>query len=425
MNVVLWGINYHPEATGIGPFTTELAQFLSAGGHGARVVTGFPYYPQWRKDPRHSGALFRSEAANGVQIHRCWLYVPRRVTTVRRIAHELSFIVMSFLRVLTLPRADVYVVVSPPLALGLAAWVATRLKGSRYVFHVQDLQPDAAVALGMVNGGLLVRALYALESLAYRHAAAVTGISGGMLAAFSRKGVAQEKCFLFPNWLRNPAAGGVGAGEFRRRHGISDSSLLAVYSGNLGRKQGIEVLLGAAKHIAAAAIDNATAARIVILIAGAGAGREALAGQVAAMSLPNVRLLPLLDDADYASMLRAADVALVTQAHGTGRFFFPSKLLSVLHAGLPVISVADHDSELAVAVSEGGFGLNVEPGRPERLADVLTRTCADPELRAELAARTRWAERFQPSLVLPRFTAHLEEIASPRKPRQLEAEGAV
>jgi colanic acid biosynthesis glycosyl transferase WcaI len=425
VNVVLWGINYHPEATGIGPFTTELADYLGVNGNEVRVVTAFPYYPEWRKASGNSGRIFRTDTMNGIKVHRCWHYVPGKVTTLKRIAHELSFVVTSFFRVLALPRADIYVVVSPPLALGFAAWIATRIKGSRYVFHVQDLQPDAAVALGMVNGGPLVRVLYLLERLAYRHATAVSGISGGMLAAFTRKGVPPERQILFPNWLRVSEGIPRAAPNFRRRHGIPDSALLGVYSGNLGRKQGIEILLGAAKCLNDSARDDATAARVLILIAGAGAGRDALAERMSAMKLPNVVLLPLLNDADYAAMLGEADLALVTQAPGTGRFFFPSKLLSVLRAGLPVITVADHDSELAVAVKEGGFGLNVGPNRPEQLADVIRRTCADPALRAELAGRTLWVDRFQPALVLPRFAAHLKDFSSPEKDRALQPRSAV
>ena len=371
MNVILWGINYHPEATGIGPFTTELADFLVAGGHEARVVTAFPYYPAWEKRAGDSWRAYRTERIGAVRVHRCWLYVPSVATTLRRIAHELSFVLTSFLRVLTLPRADVYVVVSPPLCLGLAAWIATRLKGSRYVYHVQDLQPDAAVSLRMVNGGPLIRALYLLERVAYRHAAAVSGISDGMLAAFAAKGVPARRRILFPNWLRSTEAARRGTGAFRRRHGIPDEAWLATYSGNLGRKQGIDVLLAAAQIVNKLAPDHPAAARIIILVVGAGAGRDAFAARVAKLGLPNVRLFPLLGDEDYASMLAEADVALVTQAAGTGRFFFPSKLLSVLRAGLPVITSADADSELALAVAEGGFGLNVDPGRPEQLSLVL------------------------------------------------------
>jgi colanic acid biosynthesis glycosyl transferase WcaI len=412
LRILLWGINYTPETTGIAPFNTGLAEFLAEQGHEVEVVTAFPYYPQWRKQPADRGRLFRTQQIRGVTVHRCYLYLPGKVNALRRIVHELSFGLSSFVRVLTRRRADIYVVVSPPLGLGLFAWIATRLKRSRYVFHVQDLQPDAAVGLGMLRAGGFVRMLYGLERLAYRHAAAVSGIAPGMIEAFARKGVGRDRCILFPNWLRDSARARAAAG-FRARQGIEPSHFLAVYSGNLGRKQGIEILLEAARLLAASAAHDPAAARVRILIVGAGAAREELEEKIARLALPNLRLLPLLDDGDYAAMLDEADAGLITQAAGTGGFFFPSKLLTVLHAGLPVLTVADAASELAHAVAHGGFGLNSPPDEPQMLADNLRRASADPRLCAALAEGTAWVERFDPALVLPQFARQLETIARP------------
>ncbi len=232
-----------------------------------------------------------------------------------------------------------------------------------------------------------------------------------MLAALARKGVPENRRIAFPNWLRGRRGDAAAPGAFRAVHGIAPTAWLGVYSGNLGMKQGADVLLQAAELVARLAVSNPAAARITLVIAGAGAGRESLARRIGELGLPNVRLLPLLPDAEYDSMLRDADFALVTQAAGTGKFFFPSKLLSVLDAGLPVITVADDDSELALAVAEGGFGLNVEPGRPDLLAAALLRASADPGLRADLAGRTPWVERFRPSLVLPRYLERLAAAA--------------
>jgi colanic acid biosynthesis glycosyl transferase WcaI len=206
VKILLWGINYAPESTGIAPFNRELCEFLAGRGHTVAAVTAFPYYPLWQKRPQDRGRLHRAELIGGVQLHRCWCYVPKRVTALRRIFHELSFCVVSAARILSLPRADVYVVVSPPLALGLFAWLVTTLKSSRFVFHVQDLQPDAAVGLGMLKRGWLVRALYALEQLAYAKARVVSGISPGMLAAFQKKGVPKSRRVMLPNWLREGSA---------------------------------------------------------------------------------------------------------------------------------------------------------------------------------------------------------------------------
>lgn len=409
MKIILWGINYRPESTGIAPFNAELAEYLASGDNEVAVVTGFPYYPRWRKAVADQGRLFSRDEINGVTVYRCAQYVPQKVTTKRRILHELSFGVVSLLRVLFLPRADLYLVVSPPLFLGVCAWIVTRLKQSRYVFHVQDLQPGAAVGLGMVRNRGFIRMLYALESFAYRRAAAVSGISSGMMEELKRKGVRSRRRVYFPNWLRRGDAPQAEPGDFRRRFDVPAEHLLAVYSGNLGRKQGIDVLLEAAKQLGAEA-EHSPARQVTILIAGAGAERAALEERVKAEHLPQLRLLPLLNDADYAAMLIDADVGLITQATGTGQYFFPSKLLSLLQAGLPVVTVADGDSELARAVADGGFGVNVAPGRADELAAMLERFAADRDAVRHLANRTHWVHRFSPTVVLPQFVLELERI---------------
>lgn len=402
MKVILWGINYRPESTGIAPYNAELAEFLAREDYDVSVVTGFSYYPHWKKAAADRRQLYRTEEINGVRVHRCAQYVPKTVTTVKRIVHELTFGISSLLRVLFLPRPDIYIVVSPPLFLGFCAWIATVVKRSRYIFHVQDLQPGAAVGLGMVKGKGFIRMLYALEAFAYRHAAAVSGISDGMMDEFRRKGVKARKRIYFPNWLRTSTWAVPVAGEFRRKFGIPSGELLAVYSGNLGRKQGIDILLETAERL-----RNSP---VILVIAGAGAEREALAQRVSALNLPQLRLLPLLSDDDYAGMLADADVGLITQASGTGQYFFPSKLLSLLQAGLPVATVADTDSELARAVADGGFGINVEPGKSEDLAAALRRLSVDASWRQQLKDRTQWVQRFSPSFVLPHFAQQLESL---------------
>src|SRR5436190_10511194 len=241
MRVIVWGINYAPEFTGIAPHSVALCEYLRTHGHDVEMVTSFPYYQHWRKHRKDLGKLYRTDSINGVPVLRCWHFVPARVSALKRILHEGSFVFTSTLRALFLPRPDVYVVVSPPLLLGVAAWLVGKLKRAPFVFHVQDMQPDAAVGLGMLKANWFTRALYGLEAFAYRHAARVSGITRGMLNAFKSKGVPDRKLVYFPNAidLKN-APTVVGRGNFRNRHGFAADDFLAVYAGNLGVKQGLE-----------------------------------------------------------------------------------------------------------------------------------------------------------------------------------------
>lgn len=317
MRIIVWGINYAPEVTGIAPYNTALCQFLKRRGHDVEMVTTFSYYPAWAKRPEDSGRLGRRDLVEGVPVHRCWHYVPARVSTIKRILHEGTFVATSLIRLLTLRRADVYVVVSPPLLLGAAAAVLRRVKRRPFVFHVQDLQPDAAAGLGMIQKDWLMRALYRLEAIAYSQAARVSGIMAGMLRAFREKGVPEEKLLFFPNGVHLPdPACAPARGRFRDRHGFAPNDFLAVYSGNLGVKQGLDVLVTAAAQVR----DH----RVRIVICGEGSQRPVLETLVRERSLANVTLLPLQPAEGYTEMLVDSDVCLITQQAGSGGYFFPA-----------------------------------------------------------------------------------------------------
>ncbi len=435
MRIVVWGINYAPEPTGIAPFNTGLCDDLRARGHEVRMVTTFPYYPNWTKAESDRGRLFRTDRVADVVVHRCWHYVPLRPTALRRIFHELSFGLTSLLRVLFLPKPDVYIVVSPPLLLGPLAALVSKLKRRPYVFHVQDLQPDAAVGMRMVKAGWFTRMLYGAETLSYRRAARVSGISKGMLAAFTRKGVPPLKQRLFPNWMRSYGKNAVAvedeanlsqrAAAFRQKYQIAPTTFLATYSGNFGRKQGLETLVEAAalldqQHRRSLTGKNLglpeeTVPKILILLVGAGVMRERLEAQILGAQAHNIQLMPLMDEADYHGMLAASDIALILQAPGTGQFFFPSKLLSILSVGTPVLGMADPDSELAHAIAEGQFGVNVPDANPESLASAIKELAQKPDRLAELRKNTIWVRQFSGDVILARFERDLREVGEPQR----------
>ena len=337
------------------------------------MVTSFPYYPEWKKREEDKGYLFRTDRVRNVSIFRCWSFVPRRVSALRRMVHEASFVALSLLRVLFLPRPSVYVVVSPPLLLGVAAWCASVIKRSPFVFHVQDLQPDAALSLGMLQKGLFARTLYGLESFAYSRAEKVSAISSGIVEKMCTKGVDRLKIVLFPNGVRLPVVLPTRGG-FRRRHCIPDNTFLAVYSGNIGVKQGLDVLVDAGRILESngnGSVEHTEARPIFIVIAGDGARRAVLWEAINRESLRCILLLPLLPEHEYLEMLSDADCTVIAQQRDTGEYFFPSKLLSSVAAAKPVLSVADEQSELAKAVRRNRLGVNVSPGRPELVVESL------------------------------------------------------
>lgn len=405
MRVIVWGINYAPEITGIAPHTVALCEFLRRQGENIEMVTTFAYYPAWRKRVEDRHLLYRTDEINGVRVHRCWHFVPVRVSAVKRILHEATFVLTSILRILSLPQPDIYMVVSPPLLLGAAAWIVATVKRAPFVFHVQDLQPDAAVGLGMLRRGWFTRVLYWLEAFAYKHAARVSGISQEMVETFRSKGVPDDKLILFPNAVVMPDEAQIPApGKFRAKHGFSTGEFLAIYAGNLGVKQGLNILVDAAEMLRH---DG----NIRIVLCGDGAERATLEKKVVDRQLANISMLPLQFGVDYHELLRDADVSLITQQSGSGNAFFPSKLLATLAHSSPVLTVADDDSALARAVTAHGFGVNVIPGCPEHLANSLRDLAANRARLQEWGRGGRaYVMQFDQRYVLEKFLMELQSL---------------
>ena len=392
MRVVVWGINYPPEMIGIAPLNSALCEFLVEAGHEVKMLTAFPYYPAWRKQARDARKLFESEIINGVRVERCWHYVPFRITMLNRVLHELSFVLTSFCRLLFNPRPDLLIVVSPPLLLGVAARAACLLCGGRYLVHIQDLQPDAAINLGMIRSPSFVSLLRRMESAAYRGAWRISAISDGMLNALRERGVPEGKLFYFPNGVRFPQE--VRVGRFREVNQFSADRFLVVYSGNLGAKQGLRILVDAARYLKNRSID--------LIICGEGPQKRPLLA--AADGLSNVRIKGLLDERSYREMLADADLLVLSLLAGAGNSFFPHKLLSACAAGKPVLAVCDLDSELAQVVRATGSGEVVPPANAPRLAERLDALSTDrARLKSMGMAAREFAEQFAQEKVLTRF----------------------
>ena len=157
MRLAIIGINYAPEEIGIARYTTDMAVWLAARGHGVEAIAGKPYYPQWSVYPAWRGGGWRHGVEQGVTVTRCPLYVPARPGGLKRVIHLASFGLSALLPVLQLrlrpreQRPQVVLCVVPALLSVPVAWVAARLLGARLWIHVQDFEVEAALAVRRRN----------------------------------------------------------------------------------------------------------------------------------------------------------------------------------------------------------------------------------------------------------------------------------
>ncbi|MFC7334938.1 WcaI family glycosyltransferase [Rhodocista pekingensis] len=406
MRLLLLTLNHHPEPTGIGKYNGEMVAWLSARGHEVTVVCAPPYYPFWRVQPGYRAWAYRREMLDGATVMRCPLWVPRTPGGFRRLLHLLSFAVSTFPVMVARAvafRPDVVMAIEPPLAGAPAALAAAFLSRAVGWLHVQDLEVDAAFDLGLLGHGWLRRSALAVERTLLRRFAVVSTIAPRMAERLAAKGVPGERLHLFPNWVDTAAIRPLdGPSPLRREVGLGDDDVVALYAGNLGRKQGLEMLIEVARLLA----DRP---RLVICIAGEGPALPAL--REAARGLANLRFLPLQPVERLNDLLNLADIHLLPQRADAADLVMPSKLSGMLASGRPGICGCAPGTQLYDAIA--GCGIAVPPGDAGRMADALAALADDAGLRRTLgaAARRAAAEHWSKDAVLGRFEKLLRRSA--------------
>ncbi|MCG6942339.1 MAG: glycosyltransferase WbuB [Thiohalocapsa sp.] len=381
MRILLYGLNFTPEPVGIGKYTGEMARWLTARGHQVKVVCAPPYYPDWRVADGYSPYAYHRETIDGAEVLRCPIWVPRRVTGARRVLHLLSFALSSLLPMLLQRRwrPDVVFAVEPPLLGAVPALLCARLCGARSWLHVQDFEVDAAFDLGLLNFAPLRHLAYGIERLIMRRFDRVSTISEKMVERALKKTGGETQCELFPNWVDTKQIYPLAEpSPYRAELGIPDDAIVLLYSGSMGEKQGLDIILDTARALLAEP-------RYRFVMAGSGSGFRAL--RDAAAGIDNMQWLPLQPAERLNAFLNLADVHLLPQRADAADLVMPSKLTGMLASGRPVIATAHPDTQVGVVVRRAG--LVVPPGSVSELRDAIEHLGNNAELRTQLGHSAR------------------------------------
>lgn len=413
MRILIYGLNYSPELTGIGKYTGEMSSWLASRGHEVRVVTAPPYYPAWSIREDYRGKLYRIEKLPGEPIvYRTPLYVPAKPTGLKRMAHLFSFMLGSLPVMLRqcFWNPDIVFTVEPtffgaPLALAVA-----KTTGAASWLHVQDFEVDAAFDLGLLPAhGPIHSIALSLEEFFTQAFTRVSSISHKMVERALTKGVAEDQTILFPNWVDVDAIHpqpSTTPNTFRTQLNLQNKITL-LYSGNMGAKQGLELLAPLAQSFE-------SDPRVHFLFCGDGVFRPTLESLVA--NHTNVTLLPLQPFNRLNDLLNAADIHLLPQRAGAADLVMPSKLTGMLSSGRPVIATADPGTQVAHVVSgttpEEACGLVVPAEDPTALHAAVQHLIDDAALRNQLGANARRyaVQHLGKQQVLEQFERNLQSI---------------
>ena len=396
MRILFCGINYAPDLVGVAKYNTELCEWLKDNGHEVRAITAPPYYPAWNIPSAYRSWRYRHEVINKVPVTRVPIYVPATPSGARRLIHHASFALMSALPVISAAlrwRPEVIFTVAPSLMscaliAPLARWVS-----AKSWLHIQDFEVDAAFGLGLLRNKYLRKMLSAIERRILRSFDVVSTISPQMLLRLANKGVDRQNIRELRNWVDTAKIiPGDRQTQFRIELNLADSDVIALYSGTMSNKQGLDLIFKAAKEL------DQNQKPIQFILCGDGPHKSRLQELAAGMS--NVHFLGVQSNERFAQLLNTADIHLIAQRAEAADLVLPSKLGGIFASGRPVVAMAAPNTGLAEEVVNAG--IVVPPGDARALAGAVRTLADDLNLRHKLGenARRRAVERWDKTSIL-------------------------
>lgn len=409
---------FPPDGVSTAQIMGDLALDLRALGHDVEVMTTTPHYNQdleaEARQPlhRHWGRLLQKSNYDGIPVYH--VLMPRKGTSIaRRLLPWAGFHLLGTLAgVLLLSRPDVIIVPSPPLTIGVSAWLLGALMRAPFIYNVQEIYPDVAISLGAIRNRWLIRFLYWLESFVYDRAAAITVIASRMSEQLLNKGVPLSKIRVIPNFVDTEALQpGDKDNSFSRQYGVHDRFLVS-YAGNMGPGQDLETFIEAA-----ALLQNEP--HIHFMMMGGGMLQAKLEQKVAERALSNFTFLRHQPYSLVSQIYAASDLNLVPQAPGITDVAVPSKVYRIMACSRPVLAATFPNSDLAKLVEEACCGLVASAGSPQSLANTILAASRQPERLQEMGAagRQHVVAHYSRQTIARRYHDLVQAVAQGRKRR--------
>jgi len=414
--VVFLSLVFPPDNVSTAQIMGELALELKRLGHEVTVLTTSPHYNRdleaEAKQPlnRYWGRILQKSNFRGITVYH--VLMPKKSTNIlARLPSLLSFHILSTVAgVFVLSNPAVFIVPSPPLTIGVSAWVLCLLHRSKYIYNVQEIYPDYAISLGAIRNKWLIRMLYKLEAFVYAKASAITVIAPHMAQQLISKGVASGKVRVIPNFADvddllplpkdNP---------FSRQYDVHDKFLIS-YAGNMGPAQDLDTFIDCA-----ALLQNHS--EIHFMMIGDGMSRDKLRQRVRGLGLTNFTFLEYQPYSLVPQMYAASDLCLVPQSQSVTSVAIPSKVYRIMACARPVLASTVKDSDLATLVNTVKCGLVVEAGSAQLLAETILEASKNPASLVKMgeAGRVHVMEHYSRQAVARQYDDLIEAVTSKGK----------
>ncbi|WP_252723144.1 WcaI family glycosyltransferase [Tamlana agarivorans] len=395
------GINYYPEDSAIGLYTTQKAEYLVSKGFEVSVITGFPYYPQWeiREDYKSKPYLVK-ETINGVKVFRSKQYVPKDPTFVKRIIHLSSFTFGNFINLFRISKPDIVISIIPFTTSGLLGWFLKKRYGCKHLVHIQDFEFDAAIDSGLLDGGKksVIKLLQKIEGFVLDKADIVSTISYGMINKLKQK--TKTSTYYLTNWIDVEAFSNINLGTHRY---LKSSCFKILYSGNIGAKQDWDLFLKILVQLEK--VEN-----VEVVVVGEGAEKVNLLRALKQYSF--VKHFNLVPYEELPQLLSSADLHILFQKTDVIDTVMPSKILGMMASEKPSIVTGNMESEVSKVFEESQGGFYFNGNSVDEIINQINILKADKMLCSKLGtgAKQYVLEKYSKNKVLDMFIDKIQNL---------------
>ncbi len=397
-NITFISLNYAPEDSAIGLYSSQWVEFLESKGHNVTVVTAFPYYPQWEiyKDYK-SKPLFYKESIGSTTLLRYRQYVPKTPTFFKRIVHLLDFTCGSFVNLFKIKNCDLVIAVVPFTSSAFLGWIQKIRFNAKLWVHIQDFEFDAALQTGVSKrANPFFSILFKIESWIFNRATIGSTISHSMLDKLSQK--TKHSTFYLPNWIDQNTIDPLTAKE----HDYTKSTKTTLlYSGNIGDKQDWDSFIEFCNDLDKNRYD--------VIIVGDGAKKDWVLENTKYSS--NVKYYPPVPYNQLSDLLCSTDIHLLFQKPNLLDTVMPSKVLGMMASAKPSIIIGHKDSEINSTFKTTDAGLFFEYYSKDVVKELDLLTSQDDRMKAMgRNSRAYVLNHFSKDMILDRMLKKMNTL---------------
>jgi len=400
--ITIIGVNYYPEDSAIGIYTTQLAEYLTQNDFDVSVITGFPYYPSWEiKKEYQNRNTFLNERIKAIKVYRYKQYVPKNPTFLKRIVHLLDFTFGSFINAIKIKNTDLVLCIVPFTSTIIPGTILSKLRKAKLWIHIQDFEFDAASDASIIDKkNILLKALFSFESMLFNNADAISTISNAMFNKLHKKSKKDIPKYLLPNWVDTNKINPVTASKHEY---LNSNKFKILYSGNIGEKQDWKFYLEVAKRLE---INT----QVDLVVVGDGGKKEWLINKL--KDHPNVKYYEPVVYNDLSNLLCSADVHILFQKDNIIDTVMPSKILAMMASQKPSIITGNLKAEVASVITESKGGFYFKSNDIDSVLSSLHELFRNKEKSEYLGANARnyVIKNFSSEQILDKFKQSFDEI---------------